>query len=359
MPARPFPTLPGRIAHQETRMSSITLTSGASFDCPPGTSLLDAAATSSITLPYSCKTGRCSTCKCRVVSGTSKLLQPEMGLSESEKQAGWILSCVRTAESAMTLEAETLAGVTLPAVRNLPCRVSTLERVARDVLRVRLRLPPTADFTFLPGQYVDITGPAGISRSYSLASASVQNKTLELHIRAVPGGLMSQYWFEQAQPNDLLRLKGPLGSFFLRPAADRDIVLLATGTGIAPIKAILESLPGLDASERPRSVTLLWGGRSETDLYMDLRPMLLPTVRYIPVLSRSDASWTGARGHVQDAFLAEPAPLDNIVVYACGSEAMIKSASEAFQARGLSPGRFHSDAFVCSATPTPNAGSAT
>lgn len=331
-------------------MWDITLSSGRRFRTEPGVSILDAATVSGISLPYSCRTGRCSTCKCKVVSGETVALADETGLTAEEKADGWILSCVRTAKTDLDLQVEDLGGIQLATARTLPCRIQGIENLAPDVVRILLRLPPTTEFNFMPGQYIEIFGPGGIRRSYSLAAAGFADKTLELHVRAVEGGAMSDYWFNHAKTNDLLRLNGPLGTFFLRDAASMDLVFLATGTGIAPVKAILESLSELEPLQRPGSITVLWGGRILDDLYLDIGAMP-GDHQYIPVLSRARDGWMGARGHVQDVLLDQRTNLRNTVVYACGSDAMIHSARDALLQAGLPGNRFHSDAFVCSAAP--------
>lgn len=329
-------------------MAIAKLTDGREFHASEGTSLLDAALAAGVVLPYSCRTGRCSTCKAKVRSGSTSPLVAETGLTQEESGEGWILTCARTADSDVVLETEDLGGITLPAPRTLACRISQMERLAPDVLRVLLRLPPTAAFAFIPGQYVDVIGQTGIRRSYSLANASFADKTLELQIRAVDGGAMSEYWFGQAKVNDLLRLYGSLGTFFLRDIADIDLLFLATGTGIAPIKAMLESIAQLPAGQRPRSSTILWGGRSRQDLYMDVAS-IPGSHTYIPVLSRPDEAWSGATGYVQDVLLTLNRSLQESTVYACGSEAMIRSAKKVLTESGLPSKRFYSDAFVCSA----------
>lgn len=321
------------------------------FTSHPGATLLDAATQAGIQLPYSCKTGRCGTCKCRVITGETHALQAEAGLTPAEQEAGWILSCVRTATSDLTLDAQDLGDAALPLPRTLPCKINTLELLAPDVLRVRLRLPPATGFTFLPGQSIELIAPGGIRRSYSLASAFAQGNALEIHVRALPGGLMSGFLFGNAAPETLLRIHGPTGTFFLRDVAGKDLIFLATGTGIAPIKALLESLHELDASQSPASVTLLWGGRHRDDLYLDLTSS--PVIgHYTPVLSRADETWQGARGHVHDVLLQHMPKLGNATVYACGSNAMIHDARAALHAAGLPAGQFHADAFVCSAPVT-------
>jgi CDP-4-dehydro-6-deoxyglucose reductase len=323
------------------------LADGREFDAAEGSSLLDAALAAGIVLPYSCRTGRCSTCKAKVRSGSTRAILGESGLTPGESDEGWILTCARTAVSDVVLEAEDLAGVTLPVPKTQPCRISQLEHLAPDVLRVVLRFPPTADFAFIAGQYVDLIGPSGTRRSYSLANASFAEKTLELHVRAVEGGAMSQYWFGQAKINDLLRLYGPLGTFFLRDIAGADLIFLATGTGIAPVKAMLESMVHLPGDQRPKSVTVLWGGRKMRDLYLDVAG-ISGGHTYIPVLSRPDETWSGAKGYVQDVLLTLNRPLEKARIYACGSDSMIRSAKAILTSRGLPSDRFYSDAFVSS-----------
>ena len=156
---------------------------------------------------------------------------------------------------------------------------------------------------------------------------------------------MSQYWFGEARVNDLLRLNGPHGTFFIRNSIQTDLVFLATGTGIAPVKAMLDRLSSASLEQLPRSVTVLWGARYESDLYFDVATLPVKPL-YIPVLSRASAEWGGQRGHVQEALLACKPNLSNVVVYACGSDAMIRSAKVALTTAGLLAQHFYSDAFV-------------
>lgn len=328
-------------------MPTVTLASGKQFDSRGDVSILESAENAGLFLPYSCKTGRCSTCKAKVIGGQTTVLSKELGLSEAEIASGWILSCVRSACSDVMLEVEDLGDTPLPPSRTVPCRIASLRKVAPDVLEILLRLPPTAAFDFLPGQYVDVVHASGARRSYSLANAPARGRPLELHVRAVENGVMSDYWFNHAKVNDLLRLNGPKGTFFLRGVSALDLVFLATGTGIAPVKSILEALPTMPASLTPRSATVYWGGASRQDLYFGLSG-LPGQHRFVPVLSREFADWGGARGHVQDVFLASGPDLARSSIYACGSNAMIQSARRLLVGAGLAENRFHSDAFVCS-----------
>jgi CDP-4-dehydro-6-deoxyglucose reductase len=210
---------------------------------------------------------------------------------------------------------------------------------------------------WLPGQHVTVIAPDGVRRAYSVANAPARNGAaphIELQVRRVPGGAFSGWWFNSARPNDLLRLQGPQGSFVLGDVASVPLLLLATGTGIAPIKALLEQLAALPAAAQPARIDLYWGGRVQTDLYWD--PWSVPQpqsspLRFTPVLSRATAAWDGARGHVQDAALADiglHADLRRHQVYACGSPDMVAAARAALQAAGLPTAHFHADAFVCS-----------
>jgi len=330
-------------------MHTIAITSGKRFSARADETLLDAALRQGIALEYSCKTGRCSTCKGKVLSGDTVAMHDELGLTSAERDEGWVLTCIRQARGDAALEIGDLGDVRLHPAKTLPCRIHSMDRLASDVLRVVLRFPPTGSFDYHPGQYVDVIGANGVRRSYSVANAPGTDKLVELHVREVDGGLMSRYWFDEARHNDLLRLNGPLGTFFLRDIVGKDLVFLATGTGIAPVKAMLEALDRVEAERLPRSVAVYWGGRHEQDLYW--RPSGISVAhRFEPVLSRAPAEWAGRRGHVQDAFLSDGPDLASCIVYACGSDAMIHSARERLHAAGLPSHAFHSDAFVCSAS---------
>lgn len=328
-------------------MPSIKTQKGAFFSAVDGQSILAAASSNGMQLPYSCRTGRCSTCKLRVLSGQSQAQMPELGLSEQEQAQGWVLSCVRTAVSDLLIEVEDIAYLSLPQPRTLPCRLHSLDRLTADVMRVRLRLPPNSDFSFRAGQYIDVIAQGGLRRSYSLACASAVENQLELHVREVADGAMSAYWFTQAKEGDLLRMYGPLGTFVLRDLVGVDLKFLATGTGIAPVKAMIESLRLASPENLPRSISVYWGGRQPQDLYFDLAS-IMDGIHYEPVLSRASADWQGARGYVQQQLIADCLDLSDAAVYACGSDAMIQSARKSVIESGLPTFRFHSDAFVCS-----------
>lgn len=327
-------------------MHNVTLETGRSFPADPAATILDAARNAGVTLEYSCRTGRCGICKAPVVSGTTTVLRVEESLSDTEAAAGLILTCCRAATSDLTLDIEPLDRLAGLEIKTMPSRIVTIDRLAPDIVKVVLKTPPTSPLQFLPGQYVDVLAD-GVRRSYSLANAPRADGLLELLIKRYPGGHLSAYWFERAQPNDLLRIEGPFGTFFLRDEAPESIVFLATGTGIAPVKALLEELAADPTRAARHRISVFWGNREAENFCWD--PVALGMdVGFHHLLSGADATWRGAKGYVHDAAVRQGIDPANTVVYACGSDAMIASARAALLTLGLPAKRFFSDAFVSS-----------
>jgi CDP-4-dehydro-6-deoxyglucose reductase len=324
-------------------MSAVTLANGAGFEAGPDETLLDAARRQGLVLEHSCRTGRCGVCKAPVLSGETRAIGNEEALTPAEQAQGVVLTCARAAVTDVALGIEDLGRLAGIEVKTLPARVDSVEALAPDVVRVVLRLPPSAGFAFLPGQYIDVIAPAGARRSYSLAAAPRPDGKLELHIRQVPGGELSAWWFGAAKANDLLRFEGPFGTFCRREKALTPIFMV-TGTGYAPARAMLQEMAAQGVAG---PAWLYWGCRRPADLY-DAAEFPGLDLRYVPVLSRAGEDWNGRRGHVQDAVLADHPDLSGAVVYACGSDAMIHAARERLLAAGLPAHHFYSDAFVAS-----------
>lgn len=324
-------------------MFEVTLANGRTFDCAADETLLDAARRQGLVLEHSCRTGRCGVCKAPVLAGETRALRSEESLSSDEQAQGCVLTCARAAITDVSLGVEDLGRLAGIDVRTLPARIDRLDALAPDVLRVVLRLPPGTGFEFAPGQYIDVIAPSGARRSYSLAGAPRPDGKLELHIRQVPGGELSAWWFGTAMANDLVRFEGPFGTFYLREKALMTIFMV-TGTGYAPARAMLQELTAQNATG---PVWLYWGGRRPADLYDPVKFEHLD-LRYVPVLSRAGADWQGRRGYVQEVFLADHHDLATTTIYACGSDAMIRSARERLQAAGLPAHHFYSDAFLAS-----------
>ena len=324
----------------------VTLSTGVSFPAEPTVSILDAARAHCVILEYSCRTGRCGVCRAPLLHGETVLLRPEESLSPEEATAGLVLTCCRAATSDVILDVEPLPKVANIEIRTMPSRIVSLDRLAPDVMKVVLKTPPLSTMRFLPGQYVDVLA-AGVRRSYSLASAPRADGLLKLLVKRYAGGVLSDYWFNQAKANDQIRIEGPFGTFFLRDDGPANILFLATGTGIAPIKALLEELAADPARAAQHRVSVFWGNRRAED-FCWTPDLLSLQLDFHHLLSGPDTQWPGARGYVQDAALRHGINAADTVVYACGSDAMIASARQALLTMGLPPRRFFSDAFVSS-----------
>ena len=325
----------------------LSLLSGENFEVAENESILDAALRNDTVLEYSCRNGQCGVCKTQVISGDTYIIREELSLTTEEKMSGQVLTCCRGIAGDVNLNAENLTE--LKGIKKItgPCKIDSLDRQGDDVIEVVLRTPPSSVIEFLPGQYVDIIGPNGVRRSYSIANAPMKSGRIRLFVKKVDGGLFSEYWFNTAKVNDLLRFEGPLGTFFLPKSNKKHLVLLATGTGIAPIQSILEGLVLNPDKNTFDSVTLFWGGRYEDDIFKTM-DFDLDNYKFVPVLSRENGVAGVYHGYVQDAFLAQKIDLTDSLVLSCGSMSMIKSAEEILMANGLSKNAYKSDAFVSS-----------
>lgn len=314
--------------------------------CQNSQTILEAAIHSGITLEHSCLSGRCRSCIVQVLEGKIKTEQEEFVLTDADKAKGYILSCNSKPLSNLKLNIEDLGDINLPQKRTFPCKIESIKHVNSDVLKIVLRLPPTSNFVFLPGQYVNLI-KGSIKRSYSIANNHCQKSNLEFFIKKYDGGVMSHYWFNEAKKNDLLRLEGPLGTFFYRNKAADHIILMATGTGIAPIKAILEQFIHQPELLNRKKLILAWGGRNIDDFFWKPKVSDID-FEFIPVLSRASKDWNGGKGYIQDELIRKIENFEKAQVYACGSNNMIKSAKNVMISKGLPETEFYSDAFICS-----------
>lgn len=323
-------------------MPKIFLSSDAQFSSEVGESILAASRRANIAIEHSCKNGKCGVCIAPVLSGETEVLRTEEFLETHEFSGNHILTCCRSAITDLVLDVRDLGEIGNIPTLTLPCRIDSLDRLHDDVINLTLRLPPGSELKFMAGQYIDLIYN-GIRRSYSIANAFRPDGKLELHVKRVEGGVMSEYLFSQAAVNDLLRLEGPLGTFSYREDDSENLVFLATGTGIAPIKAILESFKSLDITS---DIYVIWGGRLKNDLYLDLSIPGTPFI-FVSAVSREDRD-DCFRGYVQNAVLGLGLDLKKTTVYACGSDLMIRDANELLISNGLASKRFYSDAFVSS-----------
>jgi CDP-4-dehydro-6-deoxyglucose reductase len=325
-----------------------------SFDVARDEPILAAAIRAGVGLPYGCRDGACGSCKSRLVHGRVIHGAHQVRvLSPAEEEAGWVLTCCATPQTDCTIEARTVAGAGDYPVLKMPARVASLHKPAPDVAVMKLQLPANVALRYRAGQYVEFILRDGARRSYSMANAPSrlgEPPMIELHLRHMPGGKFTDHVFGAMKEKEIVRLEGPLGSFFLREDTAKPIVLLASGTGFAPIKAIIEQMRDQGTA---RHAVLYWGCRSRADLYLhdwaEEAAAQMPRLRYVPVLSepRADDAWTGRTGLVHDAVMADLPDLSAHEVYACGAPVMVESAQRDFVARcGLPDTAFFCDAFT-------------
>ncbi len=328
--------------------------SGHAFQTQDGETVLEAALREGYMLPYGCRNGACGSCKGKVIEGSvdhGKSL--DSVLTAAERKLGSALFCQARPLSDLVIECREIGAVKDIPVKTLPCRVQTLERVAPDVMRIRLRLPAAERLQFLAGQYIDILLKDGTRRSLSLANPPHDDGLLELHLRNY-GGPFSTHVFSHMKEKDILRFEGPLGSFYLREDSNKPVILVAGGTGFAPIKAIVEHAIHKDIR---RPLTLYRGARQAADLYLDELPENWQRehgITYVPVLSdvAPGETWNGRRGLVHQAVMEDLPDLSGHEVYACGAPAMIEAARRDFCVRCKLPeDAFYADAFTPAATP--------
>ena len=331
--------------------------SGRSFEVLPGEPVLQAAIREGLGLPYGCRDGACGSCKSRLLEGrVTHGAHQHKALSDAEEAAGLVLPCCATPQTDLVIEARSVVGAGDYPPRKMPCRVSALERPAPDVAIVRLQLPANEVFRYRAGQYVEFILKDGSRRAYSIANPPHRQQAapgIELHIRHMPGGMFTDHVFGTLQAKEILRLEGPFGSFFVREDSALPMVLLASGTGLAPIQAIVEHLEHV-GNQRPAA--FYWGCRKRADLYrldwaLDAAARL-PWLSFVPVLSepRADDGWSGRTGLVHEALMADLPDLSGHQVYACGTPAMVDAARRDLVARcGLPPDAFYADAFTSEA----------
>jgi CDP-4-dehydro-6-deoxyglucose reductase len=328
--------------------------SGRQFSCDEGETILNAAIRAGVGLPYGCKNGACSSCKGKLLDGNiSHGAHQEKALPVKEEERGFALFCCATPHSDVTIEAREVAGIGEFPVRKMPTRVAKIDKVADDVIVLSLQLPANERLQYLPGQYVEFLLRDGKRRSYSMANAPYKDEYLTLHIRHMPGGLFTDQVFGSMKERDILRLEGPLGTFFLREDSDKPMLLLASGTGFAPIKALIEQIIHT-GSQRP--IALYWGGRRPQDLYMmalcEEWAGTLPNFKFVPVISHAlaDDQWRGRTGFVHQAVIDDLPDLSACQVYACGAPIMVESAQRDFVALCSLPAEeFFADSFTSEA----------
>ena len=336
-------------------MHRVTLQpSGLQFEVEDNESVLAAALRQGYVLPYGCRNGACGSCKGRLVEGAIDYgVYQKKALPDEERAQGKALFCQARPLTDIVIEARTVGAVKDIQVKTLPCRIQKMERVADDVMVLHLKLPANERLQFLAGQYIEFLLKDGSRRSFSMGNAPHDDELIQLHVRRVAGGQFTEHVFGKMKERDILRFEGPLGTFFLREDSDKPVVFVASGTGFAPIKSIIEAALKKGIS---RSMTLYWGGRRPKDLYLNELPLewasAHPGFRYVPVVSEAlpEDGWTGRTGFVHRAVMEDFPDLSGHQVYACGVPIMVDSARRDFvQQCGLPELEFYADSFTTQA----------
>ncbi len=327
--------------------------SGRTYAAEPDEALLAAAIRSGIGLPYGCKDGACGSCKCKklegtIVQGTHQL----KALSLEEAAQGFILTCCATALTDVVIESRNVTDESAFPIKKMPTRVASLAKASSDVMVLRLQLPAADVFKYHAGQYIEFMLAGGARRAYSMGNAphtQAEAPQIELHIRHMPGGKFTDHVFSAMKEKEILRVEGPFGSFYLREDSTKPMVMLASGTGFAPIKAIIEHMQFKGIT---RPAVLYWGGRRPADLYMHdwvmAKTAEMPNLSYVPVISDAlpEDAWAGRTGFVHNAVLQDLPDLSKHQVYACGAPIVVDSAQAAYIKAGLPKDEFFADSFV-------------
>ena len=328
----------------------VWLENNQTFQVEPGEAVLAAAKRHLIKLPYECEYGGCGTCRIQLVEGSVSYVSEDnesgelpMGLSPEEAEAGYALACQARCGSDLVISVAPPLACSDPTLVN--ATVESVHILTPEVTHLRLRLPDDVSLIYQPGQYMNVQLNDGRHRSFSMAS-NLNGGAVDFHIRRIPGGHFTDGQVGKLCVGQALQVEMPHGNFCFHPKDDRPILMVATGTGLAPIKSILEAL--MDSDDCP-PVSLYWGMRSEEDLYLHAEIQTwagrLHDFQYVPVLSRPHDLWTGRRGYVQDAIVDDVPELSEHAIYLCGSPNMIRDAKTAFLKRGASLDHIYSDSF--------------
>ena len=317
------------------RLVTISVENEGSFTAAPGARLLDAGLMQGVDMPHDCGAGVCGTCKVRVLAGSTE--GGETG------EPGAVLACRARVTADLTIAIDEV-----PEVASVAGRVASVIPLARDVVEVTIA--HRRRFTFLPGQYARFRFTGFPARSFSPTvplSGIAAPGTLRLHVRRVAGGHVSGALGAAIGPGHPVRITGPFGSACLRPGTTRPLVLVASGTGFAPVWSIAHAA----LCEMPdRPVMMIAGARTLASLYFGqalLRLADFPRVQVAPVLAQGHRRVGFAVGSPAD-HLPALSPAD--CIYACGAPAMVQAVQDRARAAGAV---CHADIFAPSAAKPP------
>jgi len=320
---------------------------GKFFRTDGDSAILDDALIHGLNFPYGCQKGFCGKCKAIITEGEVDYEGDiPNGITPEEVADGMALLCQCRAKSDVSLVVDELDSVADIEVRNLPCKVESINRLNHDVTQIFLKIPGSESLQYLAGQYIDLIHPNFEPRAFSIANAPTNSSLIELHVRQIENGKFTNFVFNGLEEKSLLRIEGPKGDFFFREDSKKPVILVAGGTGLGPIKSIIEHAI---ATKLNRKIYLYWGVRDEVDLYMDLPKQWAAeydNIHFVPVLSEPNNAWQGKTGFVHESVLKDFDDLTGYEIYACGPPEMVKSAANTFVDQGMIKDNFFSDAFV-------------
>jgi CDP-4-dehydro-6-deoxyglucose reductase len=316
-----------------------------SFEVEAGESVLAAALRANVNLAHDCQFGGCGTCRIKLIEGSVTYDEFPLALTPQEATQGYALAC--QAMPAGDLVISPARGLTeMPQAARHVAAISAIRPVNAKVMHLSLEIPGAEFLNYRPGQYMNVILPDGATRSFSMASMPRDNR-IDFQIRQVEDGYFTDGLLRRLQVGDKLEIELPLGTFHFHAEDYRPMLMVATGTGIAPIKAILESL--MDDPDCP-PVSLYWGERTAADLFLldDVRTWgeRLYDFNFVPVLSRAEVTWEGRTGYVQHAVTADFDDLSEHAIYLCGSPTMISSAKLDFIDRRASIEHIYTEGFT-------------
>jgi Na+-transporting NADH:ubiquinone oxidoreductase subunit F len=317
-----------------------------------GKPLLHSLMGEGVFIPSACGgRGSCGLCKVKVMSGAGQYLPTELPwISEEERKENIRLSCQLKVKSDIAIQ----IPEELFNVKEYRAKVASIRDLTHDIKEVTLSLVEPADISLKAGQFVQFRVPEyeltdePVYRAYSVSSAPSVKNAVELEIRLVPNGICTTYVHKHLKEGDGVTINGPYGEFFLRDT-ESEIVCIAGGSGMAPIKSILNDMADKGIRRKTR---YFFGARSKRDLFLldEMRELerRLPDFSFIPALSEplSEDDWTGEKGLITEVLARHLSDGSNTEAYLCGSPGMIDACVKVLKEKGVPEGRIFYDKFA-------------